>query len=60
MPIARAKQELDKMKSGEILEIMADDPGFENDLPAWCRMTGETFISIEKENNILKGYVKKK
>jgi len=60
MPIARTKQELDKMKPGQILEILADDPGFEKDLPAWCRMTGENFIGIEKANSLIKGYVKKK
>jgi len=60
MPIARTKQELDKMKPGETLEILADDPGFEKDLPAWCRMTGENFIGIEKTNGLIKGYVKKK
>jgi len=60
MPIARTKQELDKMNPGQVLEIMADDPGFEKDLPAWCRMTGEILIGMEKENGLFKGYVKKK
>jgi len=60
MPIVKTKQELAKMKSGEVLEILADDPGFEKDLPAWCNMTGEKFLGLEKEGKILKGYVMKK
>jgi len=48
------------MNPGQVLEIMADDPGFEKDLPAWCRMTGEILIGMEKENGLFKGYVKKK
>lgn len=60
MPIIRTKQELDKMQSGEILEILADDPGFELDLPAWCKTTGNQFLGMEKEGNIFKGYVRKK
>ena len=60
MPIVRTKTELDAMKPGEVLEIEADDPGFEKDLPAWCKMTGEIFLGIKKEGNIIKGYVKKK
>jgi len=60
MPIIKTKQEIATMKSGEVLEILADDPGFEQDLPAWCQMTGEMFLEIEKEGNILKGYVRKK
>lgn len=60
MPVVKTKLELEKMKSGEVLEISADDPGFEKDLPAWCGMTGEKFLEIKKEGNIMKGYVMKK
>ncbi len=60
MPIIKTKIELDKMKSGEVLEIIADDPGFEKDLSSWCTMSGEKFLELKKEGNILKGYVIKK
>lgn len=60
MPIAQTKIEIDKMNQGEVLEVIADDPGFEKDLPAWCKMSGEEFLVMEKDGNILKGYVKKK
>jgi len=60
MPIVKTKLELGKMKSGEVLEITADDPGFAKDLPAWCEMTGEKFLGIKKEGNLIKGYVEKK
>ena len=60
MPIVKTKQELDKMCSGEVLEISADDPGFEKDIKAWCETTGEDLVGIEKEGKITKGYIKKK
>lgn len=60
MPIVKTKLELETMNSGEVLEIVADDHGFEKDLPAWCKMTGENFLGIFKEGNIYKGYVRKK
>lgn len=60
MPIIKTNLELKTMKPGQVLEILADDPGFEKDLPAWCKMTGEMFLGMEKEGDILKGYVKKK
>lgn len=60
MPIVQTKRELDGMNPGEILEITADDPGFEKDLPAWCQMSGEKFLELKKEGSILKGYVMKK
>ena len=60
MPIVRTKQEMQAMKQGEILEIVADDPGFEKDLPAWCSMTGEKFLNMKREGSFLTGYVEKK
>jgi len=60
MPVIKTKFELEEMRSGEILEIISDDPGFEKDLTVWCEMTGEKLIGIRKEGNILKGYVQKK
>jgi len=60
MPVVKTKLELEKMKSGEVLEVIADDPGFEKDFPAWCEISGEEFLGIEKEDNLIKGYVRKK
>jgi tRNA 2-thiouridine synthesizing protein A len=33
------------LRPGEILELVARDPGAPADLPAWCRMTGHTLLS---------------
>lgn len=60
VPIVKTKIELEKMKSGEVLEVLADDQGFEKDLPAWCNSTGEKFLEMKKEGKIFKGYVMKK
>ena len=48
------------MRKGEILEIIFTDEGIEKDMPAWCEMTGNEFLGIEKENGIIKVYVRKK
>ena len=60
MPIVKTKIELESLKPGEILEITADDPGFEKDLPAWCSMSGEKCLGVFHEGGIIKGYVRKK
>ncbi len=59
MPIVRTKQELAVMKPGEILEIVADDPGFAKDLPAWCTLAGEKFLAMQQTGQLLTGYVEK-
>ena len=60
MPIVKTKFELENMNVGDVLEIVADDPGFLKDLPVWCQMTGNQLMEIKKEGFLLKGYVKKK
>jgi tRNA 2-thiouridine synthesizing protein A len=60
MPVVRTKIELESMNPGEILEVIADDPGFEKDFPAWCNASGEEFLGIVKEGSIIKGYVRRK
>lgn len=33
-----------ELPTGTVLELTARDPGAPEDLPAWCRMTGQTMI----------------
>jgi len=60
MPIVKTKLELEHMQPGEVLEVIADDPGIEKDLPNWCAMSNEKFLGIFKEGDKFKGYVRKK
>ena len=60
MPIVKTKEELDKLSSGQVLLVLADDFGFQKDMPKWCQMTGNEFLGLEKEGDIFKGYIKKK
>ena len=33
------------MRPGQVLRLIAHDPGAPQDMPAWCRMTGHTLVS---------------
>ncbi len=60
VPMAMLKIELEEVKNSEIVKIIADDPGFERDLPVWCNSAGNKLLLLEKnENGIISGYVKK-
>jgi tRNA 2-thiouridine synthesizing protein A len=59
MPIVKTAQEVKKMKAGEVLEILADDKGIKQDMPAWCRTTGNEYLGLEEEGGTLKVYIKK-
>ena len=48
IPVVNAKQEMDKLAIGEILEVLADDPAAEEDFKAWAKRTGQKILEIEK------------
>jgi TusA-related sulfurtransferase len=48
------------MKIGETLEVLADDKGIKQDMPAWCKTTGNEYLGIEEANGEIKVYLKKK
>ena len=59
MPIIKTSQEIKKMKTGEILEVLADDKGIKQDMPSWCKTTGNECLGMEEINGEFKVYVKK-
>lgn len=59
MPIVKTVAKFKQLKTGEILEIVADDVGIKKDMPAWAEATGHEFLGIEEEGREIKVYVKK-
>ncbi len=60
MPIVKTAQRIKELKTGEVLEIVADDKGIKQDMPAWCQATGNECLGMEEANGEIKVYVKKK
>lgn len=59
MPIVRTAQAIREMEPGQVLELLADDPGVRSDMPAWAEKTGNEFLGIEEDGEELKVYVRK-
>jgi len=59
MPIIQTSQKVRAMKIGEVLEIVSTDKGIKEDMPAWCRQTGQEFLGLVEEDGVYKAYVKK-
>mgnify|MGYP002137127815 CR=1 FL=1 len=52
LPILKAKKALAELQSGEVLRIMATDPGSVRDFQAFAKQTGNTLlehVQFEKE-----------
>jgi tRNA 2-thiouridine synthesizing protein A len=43
--VLELRMRLGRMRPGQVLELVARDPGAPADIPAWCRMTGHALIS---------------
>ena len=59
MPIIKTAQKIKELKKGEVLEVVADDKGIKQDMPAWCQTTGNECVGIEEAGGEIKVYVRK-
>ena len=58
-PVFRTRQELDKLAIGEILEVTADDPASEEDIPRLVKRLGYQLVEMRKENDEFVFVIKK-
>ncbi|MFW9928615.1 MAG: sulfurtransferase TusA family protein [Candidatus Thorarchaeota archaeon] len=60
MPVLKTKKIMKELQVGEILEIIATDPGSMKDMASYCRTTGQELISSEeKEDKTFRFLIKK-
>ena len=59
MPIVKTAEKVKELKPGEILEVVSDDKGIRQDMPAWCKATGHECLGMEEKGKEIKVYVKK-
>lgn len=50
IPVVKTAKAMKLMSSGEMLEILATDPGVEPDMKAWTKQTKNELISIDRED----------
>jgi TusA-related sulfurtransferase len=59
MPLAKTKEEIDKLNVGQVLKVEADDPAAEEDIKRLVKRTGHSLLKFEKEGIIMTFYIKK-
>jgi tRNA 2-thiouridine synthesizing protein A len=43
-PLLEAKKGIGKVKVGEVLEVLSNDPATKNDIPVWAKKVGHEFL----------------
>ncbi|TET38172.1 MAG: sulfurtransferase TusA family protein [Dehalococcoidia bacterium] len=59
MPLFHTANKLKELEAGQVLEVLADDEGIKEDMPAWCKATGNELLGIEEEAGQYRIYVRK-
>lgn len=58
-PIMAVHKKLQGMEQGQVLEVLASDPGFRRDVAAWCEGTGNTLLTLDQSNGAIRALVRK-
>jgi tRNA 2-thiouridine synthesizing protein A len=60
LPILRAKKALTDLQSGQVLKVLATDPGSVKDFQTFARQTGHQLLSHDESNKEFTFFMKKK
>ena len=47
IPVVRLANAVAAAAPGDVVELLADDPGAKVDIPVWCRLKGHEFLGRE-------------
>lgn len=59
LPVVRAKKAIDEIGDGQILEVVATDPGSVKDVPGWARRVGHEFLETVNDDDVFHHYIRK-
>lgn len=60
LPILRTKKALTELQSGQVLKVLATDPGSVKDFQTFARQTGHQLLSHDEANKEFTFLMKKK
>lgn len=58
-PLFQTREQMDSIKVGEVLEVLADDPAAEEDIKRFVKRTGHEIIKFEKKEDYIRFLIKK-
>ena len=52
LPVVKTSQAIKKIEPGQVLELLATDPGVEPDMKAWSGRTGNELRGIDRQGDV--------
>jgi tRNA 2-thiouridine synthesizing protein A len=59
LPVVKARLEMDKLGSGDVLQVLATDPGSVADFENWTKMSGHELLSSSDAGGVYTYLIKK-
>lgn len=59
LPVIKTAQAMKTIEPGQILELVATDPGVEPDMKAWSSRTGNELVAIEKDGDVFHVFLRR-
>lgn len=59
LPVVKARLEIEKLGSGQVLEVLATDPGSVSDFENWTKMSGHDLLSSEQDGEVYTYLIRK-
>ena len=59
LPILLAAREMRKLRPGDLLEVVGDDPGIREDMPVWCERAGHRLLDLAEAGGTIRALVEK-
>lgn len=58
-PLMKVRDNINEINIGDTLEVKASDPGFYEDIKAWCKRTNNELVQISRDKGISTAIIKK-
>ncbi len=52
LPVIRTQDRIRSLQSGDLLMVVATDPGVMYDIPSWCRIHGHELVASVREGKL--------
>ena len=60
LPVIKTEKKLRKLRAGDVVKVLSDDPTFPKDISDWRRKSGNILIELRETKSTYQAYVKKK
>jgi len=60
LPIVKTAQNMKELESGQLLEVLATDPGSVKDFAAWSKSTGNEIVEQTQDGPVFRFVLRKK